>query len=85
MRRLILVVGIAVAIGGCASSQEWEDWKSHSSHFASGEHLSFSVKNRFRSGARGEVTSTDGKEATQDKWWGVHKIESGQDLSTPKD
>jgi len=27
---------VALVLGGCATSQEWSDWKSHPTHFASG-------------------------------------------------
>ena len=84
MRRMILSVVVAVAVSGCASQPELTEWKAHSSHFASGDHMWFSIKNRFGVGRRAEVTRDDMKVAGQDKWFGYHIIKEGQDL-TPKD
>ena len=83
MRRHVVIGTIALLVGGCASAQERTEWQSHSSHFASWDHLVFSVKNRFRP-AKAEVTADDGKGAGQDKWWGLYELKDGQDL-TPKD
>ena len=47
-RRGVLTVAggvLVVMAAGCASSQEWATWKEHPTHFASGDHLSFSVHN----------------------------------------
>ena len=37
--RLLLVGGVLVAVAGCATGEEWATWKSHPTHFASGEHM----------------------------------------------
>ena len=84
MRRIILSSVVVVIVSGCASQPEWSEWKSHSSHFASGEHMVFSIKNRFGAGRRAEVSREDMKEAGQDKWFGHHIIQEGQDLA-PKE
>jgi hypothetical protein len=55
-------------LGGCASSEEWEVWKSNSSHFASGEHFNFSMKNR--EGKAAAVTREDVALARQQNWFG---------------
>ena len=31
---------------GCATGEEWATWKAHPTHFASGEHMFFSVRNK---------------------------------------
>ena len=63
------VLGASLFVfGGCASSEEWEVWKSNSSHFASGEHFSFSMKNREGKGAA--VTRADVALARQQNWFG---------------
>jgi hypothetical protein len=55
-----------VAGTGCAS-QDWKEWQSHSSHFASGDHMAFSLKNQ---GTTARVSSTDTREAAAQSWWG---------------
>ena len=36
--RAALIAGILFLTGACASSDDWAMWRSHSTHFASGEH-----------------------------------------------
>jgi hypothetical protein len=62
---LLSFVG-AVAGTGCAS-QDWKEWKSHSTHFASGDHMTFSLKNQ---GKTARVSSADTREAAAQSWWG---------------
>jgi hypothetical protein len=66
--RLILIGVALLAIVGCASSEEWETWRTHPTHFASGAHLGFSVRNREGSSAR--VTREDIAMARDEQWWG---------------
>jgi hypothetical protein len=66
--RLLLVGGVLVAVTGCATSEEWATWKSHPTHFASGEHMFFSVRNREGSAPR--VTRQDITLARNEGWWG---------------
>jgi hypothetical protein len=66
--RLLLVGGVLVAVTGCATGEEWATWKSHPTHFASGEHMFFSVRNREGSAAR--VTRQDIALARDEGWWG---------------
>ena len=61
---LVLVVA---ALAGCASSEQWNEWRSHSSHFASGDHMSFSLKNQ---GKTPRVRAGDTKMASAQSWWG---------------
>jgi len=65
---LALAVTSAVALGGCASGEEWRTWKEHPTHFASGDHLSFSVSNREGHDAR--VTRKQLAAARDEGWWG---------------
>lgn len=70
-RRLVrlLVLGTAAFLTtACASGEEWATWRSHPAHFASGEHLSFSVRNREGTAAR--VTRQDIAMARTEGWWG---------------
>lgn len=63
-----LAVGALLALTGCASTQQWTDWRSHSSHFASGQHAAFSLRNQGEE-AR-EVKVTDPENARDQNWWG---------------
>ncbi len=65
----MLLVGAAfLAIGGCASSEEWQIWRSNPTHFASGDHFKFSMHNREGEAAR--VTREDIELARQQNWFG---------------
>jgi hypothetical protein len=69
--RAIAVFGVLVGIfsfAGCATPQQWGDWRAHPSHFASGDHLLFSVRNR--DGAQTRVTRADVEHARSEAWWG---------------
>jgi hypothetical protein len=63
---LLVLVTLAGAGAGCAS-QTWTEWHSHSSHFASGEHANFSLKNQ---GSTPRVTSRDTRLSDTQSWWG---------------
>jgi hypothetical protein len=64
----LAVVAILVGVSGCATGEEWTTWKEHPSHFASGDHLFFSMRNREGGAAR--VTRTDISKARDEGWWG---------------
>jgi hypothetical protein len=65
----MLVMGTSLLlVGGCATSAEWQTWRSSTSHFASKEHFDFSMKNRGDSGA--SVTKTDVALAQRQNWFG---------------
>lgn len=66
--RLYLAVVALVALGGCATSEEWATWKSHPTHFASGSHMGFSLRNR--EGSQPRVTRQDIAAARDEGWWG---------------
>ena len=55
-----------VAGTGCASATG-RSGQSHSSHFASGDHMAFSLKNQ---GKTPKVTSKDTRLAATQSWWG---------------
>jgi len=67
----VLLVLLAVATGGsaCATSEQWAEWQKHSSHFASGDHLFFSLRHRGDSPAPRVFKSEVEKAGTQG-WWG---------------
>jgi hypothetical protein len=66
--RLLLLGSALVAVAGCATGEEWETWKSHSSHFASGDHMFFSMRNS--EGSAAKVTRQDIALARDEGWWG---------------
>jgi hypothetical protein len=66
--RLLLGATALLAITGCASSEEWNTWREHPTHFASGEHLFFSTRNTEGSAPR--VTREDIAMARDQGWWG---------------
>jgi len=64
-----VVMGSALLLaGGCASSEEWNTWRSNTSHFASKEHFDFSMKNR--AGSAPTVTRQDVAMAQNQNWFG---------------
>jgi hypothetical protein len=64
----VILVAVAVGASACATSQQWSEWDKHSSHFASGDHLWFSLHNR--SGEAPRVTRRDVQLASAQSWWG---------------
>ena len=66
--RFALITALALATAACATSEEWAEWKSHTSHFASGSHGFFSIRNREGSATR--VTRADVAQARDQGWWG---------------
>jgi hypothetical protein len=65
----LLVIGSAVlALAGCATGEEWNTWRDHPTHFASGTHMGFSVRNRDTGTPR--VTRQDVAAARNEAWWG---------------
>jgi hypothetical protein len=65
--RLVVMGTALMLIGGCATSEEWNTWRSNTSHFASKEHYDFSMRNS--SGAP-TVTRQDVAMAQNQKWFG---------------
>ena len=66
--RLLVIGAAAVVTAACASSEEWATWKEHPTHFASGEHLFFSLRNR--EGQAAQVTRQDIASSRSEGWWG---------------
>ena len=66
--RLALVAAAGLLSGACATSEEWAIWRQHPAHFASGEHMEFSLENR--EGEPTHVTREDVAEARAQHWWG---------------
>lgn len=68
IRLLLVLGGIVAGASACATSSQWAEWREHSSHFASGDHLVFSLHNR---DGRARVTRKDLQEARAQSWWGT--------------
>ena len=67
--KALLIAAVTLAgLTGCASSQEWSTWYEHRTHFASGEHMSFSVRTPETGPAH--VTRTELSLARDEGWWG---------------
>jgi hypothetical protein len=69
LERLVLLLSVVVGTAACASSTQWAEWRQHSAHFASGDHLVFSLRNE-RPSAPPRVSQRDLDEAQAQGWWG---------------
>jgi hypothetical protein len=71
MRRLsrVAIAGLLLSATGCATSEEWADWRGHTTHFASGEHGFFSLRND-KEGRHPRVTRLDLEASRTQNWWG---------------
>jgi hypothetical protein len=65
---LVLVGAALVFTTACATGEEWATWKQHPTHFASGDHLRFSLRNT--EGGSPRVTRQDVAMARNEGWWG---------------
>ena len=65
-----LSMGIALAVlsTGCATEREWATWRAHPTHYATGNHMAFSVTNMVAGAPR--VTPELVQMAKQEGWWG---------------
>jgi hypothetical protein len=65
---LLLIAAVMFSMSGCASARDWAYWRDHPTHFASGGHMTFSMKND--NVYHPMVTDADRKLAQQHGWWG---------------
>ena len=65
---MVLAGSVMLGVAGCATSEEWAEWKAHNAHFASGSHVGFSFRNR--EGTAPQVRRTDVAMARAEDWWG---------------
>jgi len=66
---LPLMLGLVLLSTGCAAThREWEVWRAHPTHYATGNHLAFSMSNAVGGAPRvtPEMMETDKSEG----WWG---------------
>ena len=77
MRSRITMATLTVAIlfltGACATSEDWKVWREHNTHFASGEHGFFSLRNN-KDGSDPRVYRSDIEDARNQNWWGLYAI-----------
>jgi hypothetical protein len=66
---LPLLLGSVILSAGCAAThREWEVWRAHPTHYATANHLSFSMGNMV--GAAPRVTPEMMAQARSEGWWG---------------
>jgi hypothetical protein len=66
--KFLLVSAVVLATAGCATREEWNTWYTHRTHFASYDHMGFSVRNT--EGSAPKVTRQDIALARSEGWWG---------------
>jgi hypothetical protein len=72
-----LVVAVVVLTGAC-TSEDGKVWLAHNSHFASGDHGFFSLRNN-KDGSSPSVRRIDIEEARTENWWGIYAINVSPD------
>jgi hypothetical protein len=65
----LILAGATILGAGCASQKQWTDWKQHSTHFASGDHMWFSMTHQTQKTPPG-VARKDVDTARGQSWWG---------------
>jgi hypothetical protein len=71
--RATLVVAVLFLAAACATSEDWSVWRSHTTHFASGEHAFFSMRNN-KDGSNPKVYRSDIEDARSQNWWGIYAV-----------
>jgi hypothetical protein len=64
----LLALASFAVLAGCATPEQWQTWKSHNTHFASGQHMAFSFRNQ--GPQADEVRPTDPPKSQTESWWG---------------
>ena len=70
--RVSFVVTLLFLTGAC-TAQDGQVWREHNTHFASGEHAFFSMKNN-KDGSNPKVTRLDIEDSRNQNWWGIYAI-----------
>jgi hypothetical protein len=79
---LIALTGAMLLGSGCANQTQWNRWDAHPTHFASGEHLWFSVLNQGKKDPP-RVTRGDLQRARAQSWWGDPVVVRPRQVSAP--
>jgi hypothetical protein len=66
---VVMTIGLPALGAGCATTGEWQDWRGHPTHFASGQHGTFSLQNN-TDGSNPRVSRLDIAAAKTENWWG---------------
>lgn len=69
----LLMLGVVLLTGACATSEDWKVWGDHTTHFASGDHGFFSMRNN-KDGSNPRVYRSDIEDARNQSWWGIYAI-----------
>jgi hypothetical protein len=80
---LVVAVLLSGTATGCATSTDWQDWRGHTTHFASGDHGVFSLRNN-RDGSNPRVTRADIASSQTESWWGRVVTVSPDQLFEPR-
>ena len=73
-RATVATVAVAVLfLTGACTSEDLKVWREHSTHFASGEHGFFSLRNN-KDGSDPRVYRSDIDDARNQNWWGIYTI-----------
>ena len=71
--RAALIASVVFTTAACATGDDWRMWASHPTHFASGEHGFFSMRNN-KDGSNPRVYRSDIEDSRQQNWWGLYAI-----------
>ena len=66
---LLLLAAVMFSMSGCASKEQWNEWASHPTHYASGNHWEFSQRTGGDIDPR-IITTADQTNAGKEGWWG---------------
>lgn len=69
IRLIMTLLATAASAGACATPAQWEEWRKHPTHFASGDHLLFSLRHRGPNPTP-RVYRSELEKARQENWWG---------------
>jgi hypothetical protein len=76
---LLLLTAVMFSMSGCAS-QELSIWATNPAHFASAQHLAFSMKSH---PSEASITEEDVQAAAREEWWGRLVPEGSDAVSSP--
>ena len=79
-RLMLTLITAAFLTSACATSAEWSAWRAHPTHFASADHMAFSLRNR--DGDSPQVTRRDVAEARTQAWWGDPVVASSAQIAS---
>jgi hypothetical protein len=68
LMRALILSGLTALLPACATSDQWAEWRKHPTHFASGNHVFFSL--RHTEGSAPRVRRVDIEQARSEQWWG---------------